>query len=64
MIKDLKKLVGNCFCIEQENLIETLLIVAVLIASAYAYLNWYGVIALVTWYLTRYITKKNLKHSN
>ena len=58
MIEDLETLIGGCFCIEKANLIETLLIVAVLIASAYAYLNWYGVIALVTWYLTRYFTRK------
>lgn len=58
MIKDLKKIIGSCFCIEKANLIETLLIVAILIASAYACFNWYGVIALVTWYLTRYFTRK------
>lgn len=58
MIEDLEKLIGSCFCIERVNLFETLLIVAVLIASAFAVFNWYGVTVLVTWYLTRYFTRK------
>lgn len=62
MIEDLEKLVGNCFCIEQATLLETLLIIIVLIASSYAIFKGYGVVALLTWYLTRYITKIN--HSN
>lgn len=48
MIKDLEKLVGNCFCIEQAPLIETLIIVIVIIASSYAIFKGYGVVALLT----------------
>lgn len=62
MIEDLEKLVGNCFCIDQAPFIETLIIVIVLIASSYAIFKGYGVVALLTWYLTRYITKTS--HSN
>lgn len=58
MIKDLERLIGSCFCIERANLIETLLIITVLIASVFAIFNWYGVIVLVTWYLTRYFNRK------
>lgn len=58
MIKDLEKIVGNCFCIEQATLLETLLIIIVLIASSYAIFKGYGVVALITWYLTRYFTRK------
>lgn len=58
MIEDLEKLIGGCFCIEKANLIETLLIIAVLIASVFTIFNWYGVIVLITWYLTRYFTRK------
>lgn len=58
MIKDLEKVVGNCFCIEQATLLETLLIIIVLIASSYAIFKGYGVVALITWYLTRYFTRK------
>lgn len=58
MIKDLEKIIGNCFCIEQATLLETLLIIIVLIASSYAIFKGYGVVALITWYLTRYFTRK------
>lgn len=58
MIKNLEKVVGNCFCIEQATLLETLLIIIVLIASSYAIFKGYGVVALITWYLTRYFTRK------
>lgn len=58
MIKDLEKMIGNCFCIEQATLLETLLIIIVLIASSYAIFKGYGVVALITWYLTRYFTRK------
>ena len=58
MIKDLEKMIGNCFCIEQATLLETLLIIVVLIASSYAVFKGYGVVALITWYLTRYFTRK------
>lgn len=62
MIEDLEKLVGNCFCIEQASFIETLFVVTAFVASSYAIFKGYGVVALLTWYLTRYITKIN--HSN
>lgn len=58
MIKDLEKIVGSCFCIEQATLLETLSIIIVLIASSYAIFKGYGVVALITWYLTRYFTRK------
>lgn len=58
MIEDLEKIIGNCFCIEQATLLETLLIIVVLIASSYAVFKGYGVVALITWYLTRYFTRK------
>lgn len=58
MIEDLEKIIGNCFCIEQATLLETLLIIIVLIASSYAIFKGYGVVALITWYLTRYFTRK------
>ena len=58
MIKDLEKIIGNCFCIEQATLLETLLIIIVLIASSYAIFKGYGVVALIIWYLTRYFTRK------
>ena len=51
-------MIGNCFCIEQATLLETLLIIIVLIASSYAIFKGYGVVALITWYLTRYFTRK------
>ena len=58
MIKDLEKMIGNCFCIEQATLLETLSIIIVLIASSYAIFKGYGVVSLITWYLTRYFTRK------
>ena len=58
MIKDLEKIVGSCFCIEHATLLETLSIIIVLIASSYAIFKGYGVVALITWYLTRYFTRK------
>ena len=58
MIRDLEKIIGNCFCIEQATLLETLLIIIVLIASSYAIFKGYGVVSLITWYLTRYFTRK------
>ena len=64
MIEDLEKLVGSCFCIEQASFIEMLIIVIAFIASSYAILKGYGVLTLVTWYLTRYITKSKTNHSN
>ena len=64
MIKDLEKLIGSCFCIEQSNFIETLIVVIAFVASSYALFKGYGVLTLVTWYLTRYITKSKLNHSN
>lgn len=57
MIEDLEKLVGNCFCIEQASFIEMLFVVTAFVASSYAIFKGYGVVALLTWYLTRYITK-------
>lgn len=62
MIEDLEKLVGSCFCIEQASFVETLFVVTAFVASSYAIFKGYGVVALLTWYLTRYITKIN--HSN
>lgn len=62
MIEDLEKLVGSCFCIEQASFAETLFVVTAFVASSYAIFKGYGVVALLTWYLTRYITKIN--HSN
>lgn len=62
MIEDLEKLIGSCFCIEQASFIETLFVVIAFVASSYAIFKGYGVVALLTWYLTRYITKTN--HSN
>ena len=59
MIEDLEKLVGNCFCIEQASFIEMLFVVTAFVASSYAIFKGYGVVALLTWYLTRYITKTN-----
>lgn len=64
MIKDLEKLIGSCFCIEQSNFVETLLIVVVLVASSYVFFKWYGVLALVTWYLTQYKTRKRTSKKN
>lgn len=64
MIEDLEKLVGSCFCIEQASFIETLFVVIAFVASCYAIFKGYGVIALLTWYLTRYITKSKTNHSN
>ena len=58
MIKDLEKIVGSCFWIEQATLLETLSIIIVLIASSYAIFKGYGVVALITWYLTLYFTRK------
>ena len=64
VIKDLEKLIGSCFCIEQTSFIETLFVVIAFVASSYALFKGYGVLMLVTWYLTRYITKSKLNHSN
>jgi len=64
LIEDLEKLIGSCFCIEQASFIETLIIVIAFVASSYALFKGYGVLMLVTWYLTRYITKSKLNHSN
>ena len=64
MIEDLEKLIGSCFCIEQASFIETLIIVIAFVASSYALFKGYGVLMLVTWYLTRYITKSKLNYSN
>lgn len=64
MIEDLEKLVGNCLCIEQASFIEMLIIVIAFIVSSYVIFKGYGVLTLVTWYLTRYITKSKLNHSN
>ncbi|OAP98928.1 hypothetical protein [Ligilactobacillus aviarius] len=64
VIEDLEKLIGSCFCIEQASFIETLIIVIAFVASSYALFKGYGVLMLVTWYLTRYITKSKLNHSN
>lgn len=51
-------MIGSCFCIEQATLLETLSIIIVLIASSYAIFKGYGVVSLITWYLTRYFTRK------
>lgn len=64
VIEDLEKLIDSCFCIEQASFIETLIIVIALTASSYAIFKGYGVLTLVTWYLTRYITKSKLNNSN
>ena len=58
MIEDLEKLVGNCFCIEQASFIEMLFVVTAFVASSYAIFKGYGVLTLVTWYLTHYFTRK------
>lgn len=60
MINDLEKLLADWFEVEEITLIEMLLIALGVVASICYVFRLYGLIALVTWYLTRYFTKKGM----
>lgn len=60
MINDLEQLFANWLEVEEITFIEMFLIGLGVVASVYLIFNIYGMIALVTWYLTRYFTKKEI----
>lgn len=60
MINDLEQLFANWLEVEEITFIEMFLIGLGVVASVYLIFNIYGIIALVTWYLTRYFTKKEI----
>lgn len=60
MINDLEQLFANWLEVEKITFIEMFLIALGVTASVYLIFNIYGIIALVTWYLTRYFTKKGI----
>ena len=60
MINDLEQLFANWLEVEKITFIEMFLIALGVTASVYLIFNIYGMIALVTWYLTQYFTKKGM----
>ncbi|HIX01354.1 MAG TPA: hypothetical protein H9861_01180 [Candidatus Ligilactobacillus excrementigallinarum] len=63
MIKDLEKIIGEGFFGEKVNFIEMALIVSFYIMSAYIIFKFYGVVALITCYVTNYFTRKKVNNN-
>lgn len=62
MIKDLEKIIGEGFFCEKVNFIEMVLVVSFYIISVYAIFKFYGVVALITCYVTNYFTRKKVNN--